>query len=187
MSKPFVIGSAEWLVRIREEGIPDLPPVPIPWVKRSRTKVPSKVRGNGEHCSYCKRQMVAFTSTHPTKDHVVPKSKGGRTKVWACTFCNNLKKDMMPDDWTAFMESYPEWWAHPQFQKIGGAFAEKKAPEPNRIAVTGRVIPRVDSQMILKHGKDFWRAWKNGGPCCGCCRNGAVTYTPEGWPIVPRC
>jgi hypothetical protein len=29
----------------------------------------------------------------------------------ACYRCNNIKGNMMPDEWTAFMAANPYWWA----------------------------------------------------------------------------
>lgn len=71
------------------------------------------VKGAGKPCTYCRRTMKAWTPTHPTRDHVVPVSKGGRETVWACHQCNNLKGDSMPDVWAAFMAATPDWWNTP--------------------------------------------------------------------------
>jgi 5-methylcytosine-specific restriction endonuclease McrA len=50
-------------------------------------------------CQYCGRKGTAFDLT---LDHIVPKSKGGRTiaenLVAACTPCNNRKADRTPDE-----------------------------------------------------------------------------------------
>lgn len=59
---------------------------------------------------YCKRELVAYTATHPTRDHVMPKSKGGTKTVWCCTKCNNVKGAMLPEEWVWFMANFPEWW-----------------------------------------------------------------------------
>lgn len=61
-------------------------------------------------CIYCRRDMERETATHPTRDHVVPKSKGGIDTVWACYQCNNIKGCMMPDEWELFMADNPRWW-----------------------------------------------------------------------------
>ena len=49
-------------------------------------------------CQYCKK---AFSATELTFDHVVPRSKGGKTNwenvVAACTKCNFYKANKMPD------------------------------------------------------------------------------------------
>lgn len=56
-------------------------------------------------CPYCLRTLEQrFTqgrpvSTFPTRDHVVPKSLGGRITIICCVRCNNQKGDMMPDEW----------------------------------------------------------------------------------------
>jgi hypothetical protein len=72
-------------------------------------------------CAYCGRETV-FPSVLPdtrsdltaTVDHVVPISRGGQARgsncVLACMTCNNLKADMMPQEWRAFMLSTPGWW-----------------------------------------------------------------------------
>jgi hypothetical protein len=68
------------------------------------------VPGCGVHCSYCKREMIPYSDTHPTRDHVYPKSLGGTRTVWACVTCNQMKADMLPDHWDAFMAANPGWW-----------------------------------------------------------------------------
>ena len=51
-----------------------------------------------DRCVYCDR-----VSKNLTKDHVVPKSKGGRNDptniVWACRPCNLSKADRTPTEW----------------------------------------------------------------------------------------
>jgi hypothetical protein len=66
--------------------------------------------GDGEPCAYCKRVMQAWTDTHPTKDHVVPRSKGGTDTVLCCYQCNQMKSDGSPEEWEAFMRTNPSWW-----------------------------------------------------------------------------
>lgn len=46
----------------------------------------------------------------PTRDHVLPASRGGTVKIICCLTCNGLKADMMPDEWAGFMEANPGWW-----------------------------------------------------------------------------
>ena len=64
------------------------------------------LRQNG-CCKYCKRHMVigAGCGISATKDHVKPKSKGGRggtNIVAACFDCNQAKADMeLPEFWMA--------------------------------------------------------------------------------------
>ena len=78
----------------------------------------------GRPCAYCMRPMtrkrggpgvkMVLPPDHATKDHVIPKSKGGaplpNNKVWACACCNTLKGNMMPEEWDAWMAAHPRWW-----------------------------------------------------------------------------
>jgi hypothetical protein len=68
------------------------------------------IPGCGVHCVYCKREMIPYSDSHPTRDHVHPKSKGGDRTVWACVTCNQLKTDMLPDEWQTYMDENPRWW-----------------------------------------------------------------------------
>jgi hypothetical protein len=54
----------------------------------------------------------------PTRDHVIPKSRGGRSIVIACHACNQLKGAMCLDAWIEVMRQVPEWWK----------LAEKRGP-----------------------------------------------------------
>lgn len=81
-----------------------------------RKKAMAKLRsitGDGLYCAYCLREMVTYSSTHPTRDHVMPRSRGGRRTVWSCIGCNHVKADMLPDEWLKFREDNPEWWKLP--------------------------------------------------------------------------
>ncbi len=152
-------------------------------------------------CIYCKRPMLPTgtrAQLEATRDHIVPRSKA-RPKdriyggiVWCCRQCNEIKSDMMPEDWIAFMASIPRWWEHPQFKDCGkpGAqltyrawqqeewrarreYVQKLSPEPNKHVEQAKlaIIPRAESTMIMRHGKDYWRAWKlRGEPVCECCQ-----------------
>lgn len=66
--------------------------------------------GSGLPCHYCERLMVAYSPTHPTRDHVIPASRGGRLTVWCCYQCNQIKGDMLPVEWAEYMLAYPSWW-----------------------------------------------------------------------------
>ena len=68
------------------------------------------ISGDGEYCTYCKREMVAYSDTHPTRDHVTPKSMGGTRTVWCCTTCNGIKSNMLPSQWQRYMNENPRWW-----------------------------------------------------------------------------
>lgn len=70
-------------------------------------------RGAGERCHWCRRVMLAQGSIGrlaATVDHVMPQSRGGRSRVWACWWCNHIKADMSPVQWRKFMADYPNWW-----------------------------------------------------------------------------
>lgn len=58
---------------------------------------------DGEYCFYCREKVSkSVPETHPkhlTKDHVIPKSKGGRQFVDCCYRCNQLKADMGLYEW----------------------------------------------------------------------------------------
>jgi len=49
----------------------------------------------GRLCVYCSRTNVKLT-----RDHWIPKSKGGIDIVPACFECNQAKKDKMPHEFT---------------------------------------------------------------------------------------
>ena len=56
-------------------------------------------------CYYCQRKVGR---ENLTMDHIVPLSRGGRSKrgniVPACKECNNKKKYMLPIEWEEYME-----------------------------------------------------------------------------------
>jgi 5-methylcytosine-specific restriction protein A len=57
-------------------------------------------------CYYCGREVGR---NDVTMDHIVPISRGGRSKkgnvVPACKMCNNRKKSMLPIEWDEYLES----------------------------------------------------------------------------------
>jgi 5-methylcytosine-specific restriction protein A len=57
-------------------------------------------------CYYCGK---SFSPRQLTMDHIVPLSRGGKSKkgnvVPACKDCNNKKKYMLPIEWEAYLES----------------------------------------------------------------------------------
>lgn len=64
-------------------------------------------------CHWCGRPLMKATAPDgraATRDHVFPRSQGGRYAVWSCFSCNNLKADMHPDVWLAFRLKNPQWW-----------------------------------------------------------------------------
>lgn len=60
-------------------------------------------------CYYCDRHVGPKVLT---MDHVVPLSRGGRSKkgniVPACKECNNKKKYLLPIEWEEYLESLKE-------------------------------------------------------------------------------
>ena len=68
-------------------------------------------------CQWCARQVHLGDRTRwdgATRDHVIPRSKGGRTTVWACRACNETKRNMDLETWQAFMVAHPGWWRDPK-------------------------------------------------------------------------
>lgn len=68
-------------------------------------------------CRYCRRDLLhpdtdraRSSPLSATKDHVIPKSRGGTFTAWCCRQCNQIKADMSLIEWARFMQSYPEWW-----------------------------------------------------------------------------
>ena len=60
-----------------------------------------------ERCFYCNRLVVSHTvrkhqvqpPDHRTKDHLVPKARGGSETVVACSACNNDKGGLTVDEY----------------------------------------------------------------------------------------
>jgi hypothetical protein len=110
-------------------------------------------------CTYCKRTME-LTGDGPlrkTRDHVMPRSKnkGNPNKiVWACRHCNELKSDMLPDDWQSFMECYPRWWENPLFSKFGRPAKRPtsgvRIPKPPPVEVTRRFLREAALKATMK-------------------------------------
>lgn len=69
--------------------------------------------GRGAICRYCCRILEATTSgteLAACREHLHPKSKGGRKRVWACKKCDTLKGNKSKPEWEEFMRTFPEWW-----------------------------------------------------------------------------
>jgi hypothetical protein len=130
-------------------------------------------------CSYCWRKTILpvdgkYSSLAATVDHVIPLSRGGDMRgdnaILACQACNNLKKDMMPSQWQAFMDANPEWW---------------------RRASGTKPLPISESQMILREGKAAWWRWKNSlgdgpPPICPVITMVAEVLMLERYPYMKR-
>lgn len=77
----------------------------------------------GTPCHWCQRPMGAVLQNNQKKrdwaasrDHLIPKSRGGAglpgNQVWAHVRCNELRGNMMPEEWIAWMAANPnrmEW------------------------------------------------------------------------------
>lgn len=70
--------------------------------------------GRGQSCHWCKRVLQSTraqgSSVQATREHLYPKSLGGTYRVWCCAACNNLKGNLRPNEWRAFMAANPNWW-----------------------------------------------------------------------------
>ena len=53
-----------------------------------------------KHCCYCEKQM---TLQECTREHLLPKSKGGRIIKPCCLECNQEKADRLPIDWVIYL------------------------------------------------------------------------------------
>lgn len=69
-----------------------------------------KKRRRVKRCHWCERELTKRGGQMATRDHVRPRSKGGRYTVPCCLACNNLKGDMMPSEWFDYMRANPQWW-----------------------------------------------------------------------------
>ncbi|MCP4681689.1 MAG: HNH endonuclease [Desulfobacterales bacterium] len=62
----------------------------------------------GGTCHYCKHKVGR---EHLTMDHVVPLSRGGKSKkgniVAACKECNSKKKYLLPIEWEEYLQDFP--------------------------------------------------------------------------------
>ena len=60
-------------------------------------------------CHYCQRQVG---SAHLTMDHVIPLSRGGKSRkgnlVPACKECNNKKTYLIPVEWQEYLRRLSE-------------------------------------------------------------------------------
>lgn len=152
MDKSF-IGTAAWLIALREGAFSNQKPIPweppcrhIPARKISKDDNLSPVHGKphaaiGRKCSYCRRQMsFSYPGLRPTKDHVHPRSKGGRYKVWACDDCNGIKSNMTFVEWQEYMSANPQWWLK---RKRNRPPAGAEINWPNRIGV-GQSLPKEE-------------------------------------------
>lgn len=60
-------------------------------------------------CHYCRKK---YSVDELTMDHIIPIARGGKSErfnvVPSCKQCNTKKKQMLPSEWDAYMESLQE-------------------------------------------------------------------------------
>ena len=81
--------------------------------KVRRIKAAKREFRPGMPCHWCSRPMKRpgdASGMAATRDHVHPKSLGGRYQVWACRACNNIKGSMTERQWRTYMDANPNWW-----------------------------------------------------------------------------
>jgi 5-methylcytosine-specific restriction endonuclease McrA len=58
-------------------------------------------------CHYCERSVLP---RELTMDHIVPLSRGGKTRkgnvVTCCKECNNAKKQLLPMEWEGYLKQF---------------------------------------------------------------------------------
>lgn len=80
---------------------------------KHKDQPPLSSNGKGATCTWCDRDLHATGSLSrlaATRDHVDPKVRGGRVRVWCCRDCNDLKGAMLIGDWKRFLRAHPNWW-----------------------------------------------------------------------------
>jgi|GEM_PF-6781509 len=111
------------------------------------------------HCYWCKRDLMppeARTRVAKTRDHVVPRCKGGRKTVPCCRQCNQLKGDWQPEYWREVMRIFPRWWK--QFDHRGQllmALKVRLAAHQREVAERGRWPRSVVIQRSPMRGLNY--------------------------------
>lgn len=128
---------------------------------------PNRKMAHGKPCPYCDRKMErGHPRLAPTWDHYVPASKGGRAKIIACIECNNIKGDMMPETWAAYMLAVPMWWTLTRLErraiaransegvrsaKWGPRRSRQGSPPAGPVVVPPALVygPETDAELVL--------------------------------------
>lgn len=140
---------------------------------------------HGLPCCYCARPMNLHDARmRPTRDHLLPRSQGGREIVVACITCNAIKADMLPDQWAAFMATHPKWWLMTAAErrlsrrtalivtpgmKLRKAYRQGSPPAPPVIVPPELIfrppgpLPIEHTKYILTHGTRAYREWEKQG------------------------
>jgi 5-methylcytosine-specific restriction endonuclease McrA len=100
-------------------------------------------------CCYCQRKTILTLDRIPlmaTVEHIVPLSKGGAKSgdntSLSCRLCNNMKGNLLPQEWAEFMASHPRWW-------LSSKRARRKA---RKIVLSS--APTQSAPMVLRGG--YW-------------------------------
>lgn len=108
MAKHFVSGSKEWVEAFREGGFvgkhPVLPePPPHQPIIGARFRPLPLKHHHGRPCPYCRNTMLIGSRRKPTREHLIPKSRGGDlspdNRLIVCSPCNGDKGDMLIKVW----------------------------------------------------------------------------------------
>lgn len=120
-------------------------------------------------CFYCGVRLRKSGSAMKTKDHVVPKSKGGTWTVDACLICNGAKADMSLEQFRqkrGGIEFYGEMCARQEYEKTAWIYDfshEKKDNNPvppSKYSSVAAVMRTISN--YLPHGVPDLRGVKFG-------------------------
>lgn len=79
----------------------------VPADLRYQVRGPALLNSDGKPCPYCSRLMnVVDKKLFPTKDHVRPRSRYGKSEtIVVCVECNRLKKDLTLEEFRAYLHT----------------------------------------------------------------------------------
>lgn len=75
---------------------------------RNHTNAQKAVRACTSHCAYCERKLYTTGKQHRTIDHFYPLQLGpelnkGWNKVVCCKRCNNIKRNLLPEQFIVWV------------------------------------------------------------------------------------
>ena len=85
--------------------------------------------------------QLGHPKLEPTREHVMPQCRGGRTIIIACLQCNGIKADMLPDQWESYMAANPGWWL------LTKAERRARARQPREAARIAKCGPRGGTDL----------------------------------------